>query len=95
MNTNNKTMAVDVLAAIDNALHGDSRARGAARCDLREARAAVAELIEYTSLLVAQLVLHGDMDDGCFYYNGRSASELQTPMADVSAALARVKGEAA
>lgn len=38
--------SVDVLTAIDNALHGDSRARGAARCDLREARAAVAELIE-------------------------------------------------
>ena len=38
--------SVDVLTAIDNALHGDSRACGAARCDLREARAAVAELIE-------------------------------------------------
>jgi len=23
---------------------------------------------------------HGDWDDGCFYYNGTSASELQEPM---------------
>lgn len=94
MTTDNKTLAVDVLAVL-----GD--AEGVLRMDhykaipddLKVSRAAVAELIESTSLLVAQLVLHGDMDDGCFYYNGRSASELQTPMADVSAALARVKGE--
>lgn len=46
------TTSVDVLTAIDNALHGDSRARGAARCDLREARAAVAKLIEAAERLV-------------------------------------------
>ncbi|WP_165710895.1 hypothetical protein [Stenotrophomonas maltophilia] len=98
MNTDNKTLAVDVLAVMDELIdfeerHAEYEPRQ--NHEAREARAAVAELIEYTSLLVAQLVLHGDMDDGCFYYNGRSASELQTPMADVSAALARVKGESA
>lgn len=96
MTTDNKTLAVDVLAVMSIAqtiLANDPTNDPTDR--LGSARAAVAELIEYTSLLVAQLVLHGDMDDGCFYYNGRSASELQTPMADVSAALARVKGESA
>lgn len=94
MTTDNKTLAVDVLQWLgdERFMYGPGTA---SRVKCEEARAAVAELIEYTSLLVAQLVLHGDMDDGCFYYNGRSASELQTPMADVSAALARVKGESA
>lgn len=84
---------VDVLAVMDS-IANDLRnldCRGTA-LGLGQARAAVAELIEATSLLTAQLALHGDMDDGCFYYNGRSASELQTPMADVRVALARVKG---
>lgn len=91
MNTDNKTQAVDVLAVLRQIADGE----GDAQVLAMRARAAVSGLIESTSLLVAQLVLHGDMDDGCFYYNGRSASELQTPMADVSAALARVKGESA
>lgn len=86
---------VDVLAVIDrafcyaqnNCVYDDVR-------ELDAARAAVAELIEAASLLVAQIELHGDMDDGCFYYNGRSASELQTPLHDACAALARAKGGA-
>lgn len=58
-------------------------------------RAAVAELIEATSVLRARLCLHGDFEDGVFYYNRYAAPELQAPMAGVDAALARVKGGAA
>ncbi|MBA0225159.1 hypothetical protein D7U89_06590 [Stenotrophomonas maltophilia] len=101
MTTDNKTLAVDVLAVMHSVL-GDLMAAQVAGVDtdtrvpeLSASIDVVGKLIESTSLLVAQLALHGDMDDGCFYYNGRSASELQTPMADVSAALARVKGESA
>lgn len=85
---------IDVLAVIDREVRragGEGYPDG---CDLLEARAAVAELIEAASLLVAQIALNGDMEDGCFYYNGRSASELQTPLHDARAALARAKGGA-
>jgi len=63
--------------------------------EVESVRAAVAELIEATTALRARLCLHGDWEDRCFYYNGYSAPELMAPMADVDAALARVKGGAA
>lgn len=31
-------------------------------------------------LLVSTIEKHGNWDDGCFYYNGTSASELQEPL---------------
>ena len=68
---------------------------GSVLVNLRETRAAVAELIEATTALRARLCLHGDWEDRCFYYNGYSAPELMAPMAGVDAALARVKGGAA
>lgn len=92
------TLAVDVLAVMDELIdfeerHAEYEPRQ--NHEAREARAAVAELIEVTTELRARLCLHGDWEDGCFYYNGYSAPELMAPMADVDAALARVKGESA
>lgn len=37
--------------------------------------------------LLAVLERFGDWDDGCFYYNGRSAPEFETPMQDLADAL--------
>ncbi|MCX2894848.1 hypothetical protein ORG27_14810 [Stenotrophomonas lactitubi] len=84
---------IDVLAVMDDAVEVllDERSGTTAR-NLEEARSAVAELIEAATELRARLCLHGDWEDGCFYYNGYSAPELMAPMADVDAALARVKG---
>lgn len=95
------TLAVDVMAVLRR--HAESH-RASAGSDaysaqeaprLEGAVAAVAELIEATTALRARLCLHGDWEDRCFYYNGYSAPELMAPMADVDAALARVKGESA
>lgn len=88
MNTN-----VNVLAVMD-ALEAQTRQRGGSPscCEIAEARAAVAELIEASEVLRARLCLHGDWEDGCYYYNGYSAPELMAPMADVDAAIAKVKG---
>lgn len=91
MNTN-----VDVLAVMDRAITRNID-KGAAKGspsdkELREARAAVAELIEAAESLRARLILHGDWEDTCFYYNGYSAPELMAPMAELDEALARVKG---
>ncbi|WP_312708617.1 hypothetical protein [Stenotrophomonas sp.] len=87
-------MARDATAAW-NDRHGDRDIQEFLGKESNEARAAVAELIEATTALRARLCLHGDWEDGCFYYNGYSAPELMAPMADVDAALARVKGGAA
>ena len=36
----------------------------------------------------------GSWEDGCFYYNGRSASELQQPIEQARAVLKKARGEA-
>ncbi|HGM5043034.1 TPA: hypothetical protein ACKPZV_000190 [Stenotrophomonas maltophilia] len=110
MTTDNKTLAVGALAAwaemADSIANRRDECLGRGQFIQAEiyremlakhsrSMITVAELIEATSLLSAQLLLHGDLEDGAFYYNGYSAPELQTPMADVEAALARVKGESA
>jgi len=87
------TTSVDVLGiirgcAVDFAADGYQSLSE----EMKQVADAVAELIEATSLLSAQLLLHGDLEDGVFYYSGLAATELQHPMADVNAALARVKG---
>ncbi len=90
---------VDVLAVLQNEIdHAGClgpRASEARARRLESVRAAVVELIEAAAALRARLYLYGDWEDGCFYYNGYSAPELMAPMADVDAALARVKGGAA
>lgn len=63
------------------------------RINAGRALSAVKELIEATSVLRARLCLHGDWEDGCYYYNGYSAPELQAPMAQVDSALIRINGE--
>jgi len=95
MNTNNKTLAVDVLNEMERAssrlfdagLHGD--------LSLDEARAAAADLIEAAHAMSAVLHEYGQYDDGCFYYCGLSSPELERPLSVIDSALARVKGESA
>lgn len=93
---------IDTLAVMDRAIEsaglmvkesGDMRAV-AYQDDLFKARAAVAELIEASTVLRARLCFYGDWEDGCFYYNRYSAPELMAPMAGIDAALARVRGAA-
>lgn len=56
--------------------------------------AAAPELLEAANLMRAALQKYGDWDDGCFYYNGKSASELQSPIASLGAAIAKATGGA-
>jgi len=44
-------------------------------------------------MFVAHMVEYGIWDDGCFYYNGRSASELQEPITAAKAALKTAEGK--
>lgn len=90
--------SIDVLTVLESAARSlwvEGEPVNPHAAELIAARAAVAELIEATTALRARLCLHGDWEDRCFYYNGYSAPELMAPMADVDAALARVKGGAA
>jgi hypothetical protein len=48
---------------------------------------------EALKLIVDALEQYGSWDEGCFYYNGKSASELQEPIAKARAAIARAEGE--
>lgn len=52
------------------------------------------ELLEAANLVRAALVKHGEWDDGCFYFGGKSASELQSPLAALTAAIAKAGGAA-
>lgn len=42
-------------------------------------------------LLVERIEANGEWDDGCFYYNGRSASELQGPLDRAHTAIAKAE----
>lgn len=108
MTTDNKTLAVDVLTVmleLDDELQSAANYSGEG-CywsvdddDLLQrsaaARDAVAELIKEAAALRDRLCFYGEWDEGNFYYNGYSASELMGPMDGVASALARVKGESA
>lgn len=50
-------------------------------------------LLDACKLTLERLQRHGDWDDGCFYYNGKSASELQDPIAQLQFAITRAEGE--
>lgn len=43
--------------------------------------------------MCAVLSRFGDWDDGCFYYNGTSAPELQGPFQALADAIAKARGE--
>lgn len=90
--------SVDVLAVMHSAL-GDLMVAEVGGFDtetnvgdLSTSIDAVADLIKAVGALRSRLLVGGEIVDGCYYYNGYSAPELQTPMADVEAALAHVKG---
>lgn len=84
MTTDNKTLAVDVLAVLRQIADGE----GDAQVLAMQARAAVAELIEAAESIAD----HYDMDG----YGATAWKSLALEMADKArTALARVKGEAA
>ena len=43
--------------------------------------------------LLETLQLSGEWDDGCFYYNKISASELEAPMRELGNAIAKAQKE--
>ena len=51
-------------------------------------------LLNALQLLISRLHECGNWEDGCFYYNRVSASELESPLGIAEAALALAKGEA-
>lgn len=89
MTTDNKTLAVDVLAVMEHAacaLEIDARREQAG--EMASARAAVAELIEAAESIAD----HYDMDG----YGATAWKSLALEMADKArTAIARVKGESA
>lgn len=71
-------LVLDLLAAA-RPVEADTHATAVAERDaLREA----------LGMFLAAMNLYGDWDDGCFYYGGKSASELQEPIRIARAALA-------
>jgi hypothetical protein len=48
-------------------------------------------LVEALEQMMHRMNLNGHFDDGCFYYNQRSASELEEPIRLAQAALAAAK----
>jgi hypothetical protein len=52
------------------------------------------DLVKALESFIAVTHEHGTMDDGCFYYAGRSAPELQQQIESACAALAKAKGSA-
>ncbi len=64
-----------------------------AECDANARLIAAApELLEALRQLEMAVLHNGDWDDGCFYHNGTSAPELQRPLDDARAAIAKVEG---
>lgn len=50
------------------------------------------ELLTALDLLRTVIETHGEWDDGCFYYGGKSAPELQEPLRFAREAIAAAKG---
>lgn len=76
---------MDYLVSL--ATTADSHVIAAADCRVSEAERRVAELSETVEMFRSRIERNGNWDDGCFYHNGYSASELQEPLARARAAL--------
>ncbi len=55
--------------------------------------ASAPNLLDACKLVLSRLQINGEWDDGCFYYNGKSASELQDPIARLQQAIALAEGK--
>lgn len=75
--------------AYDGGLAADFAAPQTANATLM---AAAPDLYAALEAFVERMQSHGDWDDGCFYYGGKSASELQEPIRLARAALAAARG---
>ena len=49
------------------------------------------ELVEALRVVLGRLKEYGEWDDGCFYYNRTSCSELEMPMEKAETALANAE----
>ncbi len=63
----------------------------AQRETIRQKDELIRDLVEAATLTLSRLQADGDWDDGCFYYNGTSASELQLPIEKLQSALKKRK----
>jgi hypothetical protein len=52
---------------------------------------AAPELLEACKFILSRLQINGEWDDGCFYYNGKSATELESPIAQLQAAIKKAE----
>lgn len=55
--------------------------------DIGNYQSDIAVLRKVLTAVVARLEEHGNWDDGCFYYAGRAAPELQDPLMNAKKAL--------
>jgi len=53
--------------------------------------AAAPKLLDACEMIKNRLLTYGEWDDGCFYYAGHSASELQEPLRLIEAAIAEAE----
>jgi hypothetical protein len=84
---------IDVLqCAIDNVDPSMSAEHAAWRAELVEARGLVCNVLNAANILGETLVRHGNWDDGCFYYAGRSAPELEWPIRNLDATVDEAQG---
>jgi hypothetical protein len=89
-------MGIDVLdvlnRAISNVDPAMSTEHAAWRSELRAAHTAIGNLINAANVLGYTLHAHGNWDDGCFYYGGHSATELEYPLKQLDATIEAAQG---
>jgi hypothetical protein len=81
---------LDELAAVEERATKRRRAR-ASWPEMVGSSTRNASLIALVRALVSlhgTIYRHGEWDDGCFYYSGKSASELEGPISETDAAIA-------
>ena len=79
-NVNSDTVEITIVSDIPEA---DARLISAAP-----------DLLAALESLHAALNHHGEWDDGCFYYNGHSASELQHHLRECQSVMSKARGQA-
>jgi len=91
----------DEIAALKEQLAAAELARAVAEGNLElrsmsneGLRQLIGEMVKGLELFRSRVEENGNWDDGCFYYRGTSASELQEPLTVVKGLIARARGAA-
>ncbi len=83
-------MALIQIAACGCAAHKKRIGFDVTPCSLH---AAAPNLLDACKFILSRLQSNGDWDEGCFYYSGKSASELQAPIERLQKAIALAEAQ--